>query len=188
MPCLSRASDSPDPPRSRCLARGSVSRHRYRHARLPAWRASAGAIILVIATAMGVRARTGPGGAIALVAFATAFGVIWAARSNLVALLTRNAELTMALGFVLTLPCCSCTRRSSRCSSSRPGCSASPTPTRRLRDHHRPATAQLRQLHPQDVRTIIVRRDGRHPARRLGGTGRGHRAHPRPRHHLTRRP
>jgi ABC-2 type transport system permease protein len=63
-----------------------------------------GAIILVIATAMGVRATTGPAGAIALIALATAFGVIWAALSNLVALLTRNAELTMALGFLLTLP------------------------------------------------------------------------------------
>ena len=63
-----------------------------------------GAIILVIATAMGVRAATGPAGAVALIALATAFGVIWAALSNLVALLTRNAELTMALGFLLTLP------------------------------------------------------------------------------------
>lgn len=63
-----------------------------------------GAIIVVIATAMGVRAATGPAGAIALIALAAAFGVIWAALSNLVALLTRNAELTMALGFLLTLP------------------------------------------------------------------------------------
>ena len=63
-----------------------------------------GAIILVIATAMGVRATTGPAGAVALIALATAFGVIWAALSNLAALLTRNAELTMALGFLLTLP------------------------------------------------------------------------------------
>ena len=63
-----------------------------------------GAIILVIATAMGVRAATGAAGAVALIALATAFGVIWAALSNLAALLTRNAELTMALGFLLTLP------------------------------------------------------------------------------------
>ena len=35
-----------------------------------------GAIILVIATAMGVRATTGPAGAVALIALATAFGVI----------------------------------------------------------------------------------------------------------------
>ena len=63
-----------------------------------------GAIILVIATAMGVRAATGPAGAVALIALATAFGVIWAALSNLAALVTRNAELTMALGFLLTLP------------------------------------------------------------------------------------
>ena len=63
-----------------------------------------GAIILVIATAMGVRAAPGPAGAVALIALATAFGVICAALSNLAALLTRNAELTMALGFLLTLP------------------------------------------------------------------------------------
>jgi ABC-2 type transport system permease protein len=63
-----------------------------------------GAIILVTATAMGARIRTGPAGAVALIALATAFGVIWAALSNLIALGTRNAELTMALGFLLTLP------------------------------------------------------------------------------------
>lgn len=63
-----------------------------------------GAIILLIATAMGVRAMTGPAGAIALIALATVFDAIWAALSNLVALLTRNSELTMALGFLLTLP------------------------------------------------------------------------------------
>jgi len=63
-----------------------------------------GAIILVIAAATGARTRAGPAGAIALIALATAFGVIWAALPNLIALLTRNAELTMALGYLLTLP------------------------------------------------------------------------------------
>ncbi len=63
-----------------------------------------GAIILVIAAAMGARFKTGPAGAITLLALGTVFGVIWAVLSNLIALLTRNAELTMALGFLLTLP------------------------------------------------------------------------------------
>lgn len=53
---------------------------------------------------MGARFRTGLAGAITLLALAAVFGVIWAALSNLIAMLTRSAELTMALGFLLTLP------------------------------------------------------------------------------------
>jgi ABC-2 type transport system permease protein len=60
-----------------------------------------GVIILCVAAAMG--ARVPAGGALLLV-LAVAFGVSWAAVANLIALTTRNAELTMALGFLLTLP------------------------------------------------------------------------------------
>lgn len=61
-------------------------------------------IVLGIAAAMGAGHHAGAG-AIALVAVsAVAFGVIWGCLSNLIALRTRNAELTMVLGFFLTLP------------------------------------------------------------------------------------
>jgi ABC-2 type transport system permease protein len=63
-----------------------------------------GAIILAVALAMGARVRTGWPGALALLAYATAFGVVWAALANLIALRTRNAELTMVAGLFLTLP------------------------------------------------------------------------------------
>ena len=61
-------------------------------------------ILIVIGVAMGARFRAGWPGFIVLVVFAVAFGVAWAAVSNLIALRTRNSELTMVLGFFLTLP------------------------------------------------------------------------------------
>jgi ABC-2 type transport system permease protein len=60
-----------------------------------------GMIILGVASAMG--AAVSPAAWLLLV-LAVAFGVVWAAVANLIALTTRNAELTMALGFLLTLP------------------------------------------------------------------------------------
>jgi ABC-2 type transport system permease protein len=63
-----------------------------------------GIVIELAATAIGARFATGAGGAMALLGYGTAFGVIWASVPNLIALRTRSAELTMALGFFLTLP------------------------------------------------------------------------------------
>ena len=63
-----------------------------------------GIVIELAAVAMGARFATGAGGALALLAYGTAFGVVWASVPNLIALRTRSAELTMALGFFLTLP------------------------------------------------------------------------------------
>ena len=63
-----------------------------------------GIVIELAAVAMGARFATGADGALLLLAYGTAFGVIWAAVPNLIALRTRSAELTMALGFFLTLP------------------------------------------------------------------------------------
>jgi ABC-2 type transport system permease protein len=63
-----------------------------------------GAIILGLAALMGARPVTGWPGALALLAYATAFGVVWACLSNLIALRTRNSELTMVAGLFLTLP------------------------------------------------------------------------------------
>jgi ABC-2 type transport system permease protein len=61
-------------------------------------------IILGLAVLMGASWRTGWPGALALLGCAVAFGVVWSSVSNLIALRTRNAELTMVAGLFLTLP------------------------------------------------------------------------------------
>lgn len=61
-------------------------------------------IVLLVAFAMGARIESGWTGGLLLVVLATVFGLIWAALSNLIALRTRNAELTMVVGLFLTLP------------------------------------------------------------------------------------
>jgi ABC-2 type transport system permease protein len=61
-------------------------------------------IVLLAAVACGARFHEGWTGAVLLVLLATAFGLAWATLSNLVALWTRNSELTMVLGLLLTLP------------------------------------------------------------------------------------
>jgi ABC-2 type transport system permease protein len=63
-----------------------------------------GAIILGVAILMGARPQTGVGGSLALLAYAAVFGVVWASLSNLIALRSKNAELTMVAGLFLTLP------------------------------------------------------------------------------------
>jgi ABC-2 type transport system permease protein len=63
-----------------------------------------GVIVLAVALAMGARVHTGPGGAVAILALAVLFGVVWASLTNLIALWSRNSELTMAVGLFLTLP------------------------------------------------------------------------------------
>jgi ABC-2 type transport system permease protein len=61
-------------------------------------------IVLGVAAAMGASDHAGPGGLALVIVFAVAFGVVWGCLSNLIALRTRNAELTMVVGFFLTLP------------------------------------------------------------------------------------
>jgi ABC-2 type transport system permease protein len=63
-----------------------------------------GAIILGVALGLGARVKTGFAGALALLVLAVLFGIVWASLSNLIALRTRNAELTMVAGLFLTLP------------------------------------------------------------------------------------
>jgi ABC-2 type transport system permease protein len=63
-----------------------------------------GTIILVLAVAMGARPQSGWLGALAMIGYAALFGVVWASLSNLIALRTRNSELTMVAGLFLTLP------------------------------------------------------------------------------------
>jgi ABC-2 type transport system permease protein len=62
-----------------------------------------GGIILALAVAMGARPSSVLG-VLALLGLATVFGVVWAGLSNLIALRTRNSELTMVGGLLLTLP------------------------------------------------------------------------------------
>lgn len=62
-----------------------------------------GGIIIALAVAMGARPHSALG-ALAILCFATLFGVIWAGLSNFIALRTRNSELTMVGGLLLTLP------------------------------------------------------------------------------------
>jgi ABC-2 type transport system permease protein len=63
-----------------------------------------GILILVVALAMGARIHTGIIGAVVMLATAALFGVAWAGLSNIVALRTRNSELTMMIGILLTFP------------------------------------------------------------------------------------
>jgi ABC-2 type transport system permease protein len=62
-----------------------------------------GGIILALAVALGARPHSVLG-ALALLAYAALFGVVWAGLSNLIALRTRNSEVTMVGGLLLTLP------------------------------------------------------------------------------------
>jgi ABC-2 type transport system permease protein len=63
-----------------------------------------GAIIVVLAVLMGVRPESGVLGTLAMIAYAALFGIVWASLSNLIALSTRNSEMTMVAGVLLTLP------------------------------------------------------------------------------------
>lgn len=63
-----------------------------------------GGMVLVIALLMGARIETGVPGAVIMLVTAALFGVVWAGLSNIVALRTRHAELTMMIGILLTFP------------------------------------------------------------------------------------
>ncbi len=61
-------------------------------------------VIIVVAFAMGTRFETGILGLAVIVLLAALFGMAWAGLSNIVALLTGNAELTMVIGILITFP------------------------------------------------------------------------------------
>jgi len=63
-----------------------------------------GVLVLVVALLMGARIHTGFVGFIVMLAVAALFGVAWAGLSNIVALRTRNSEMTMMVGILLTFP------------------------------------------------------------------------------------
>jgi ABC-2 type transport system permease protein len=65
--------------------------------------AQAGVVILA-AFAMGARYETGLVGIAMMIFLASIFGMAWAGLSNIVALRTQNAEVTMVIGIVLLFP------------------------------------------------------------------------------------
>ncbi len=63
-----------------------------------------GTIVLFVALLLGASVETGWLGALEMLGLATLYGVVWASLSNLIALRTRNSEMTMVAGLLLTLP------------------------------------------------------------------------------------
>ena len=63
-----------------------------------------GAMVLVVALIMGARIETGVPGMLIMLVVAALFGIVWAGLSNIVALKTRHAEMTMMIGILLTFP------------------------------------------------------------------------------------
>src|SRR5438128_2378016 len=63
-----------------------------------------GILIIVVALAMGATIKTGFVGALVMLFVAACFGIVWAALSNVVALRTKNSEMTMMIGILLTFP------------------------------------------------------------------------------------
>jgi ABC-2 type transport system permease protein len=62
------------------------------------------AVVILAAFLMGARYETGLLGILMMIALASLFGMAWAGLSNIVALRTQNAELTMVIGIVLLFP------------------------------------------------------------------------------------
>ena len=61
-------------------------------------------LIIIVSFIMGARFKTGFLGILAMILIAVLFGIAWAGISNVVALRTRNAELTMLIGILITFP------------------------------------------------------------------------------------
>jgi ABC-2 type transport system permease protein len=61
-------------------------------------------LLIALGVALGARLRAGWPGWLLFGVLAVAFGVVWASVSNLIALRTRNSEVTMVAGFFVTLP------------------------------------------------------------------------------------
>ncbi|GBE25003.1 MAG TPA: hypothetical protein ENG98_04140 [Actinobacteria bacterium] len=62
------------------------------------------AVVIVTAFAMGARYETGLAGLVVMIFLASIFGMAWAGLSNIVALRTQNAEVTMVIGIILLFP------------------------------------------------------------------------------------
>jgi DNA-binding SARP family transcriptional activator len=133
--------------------------------------AAQGVLILVIAVLMGARPAAGVAGVIALLGYATLFGVVWAGVSNLIAIRTRNSELTMVVGQFLT-PACAVPQPGllPEAAAARLAASRHRRESGRLRDRHRAAAHRCRQRlgsgHPDTDRA------GRGRTRPAAGRGR----------------
>lgn len=63
-----------------------------------------GVVVVLVALLLGARIETGVPGILLLLVLGALFGIAWAGLSNIVALRTKNAEMTMMLGILLTFP------------------------------------------------------------------------------------
>ena len=63
-----------------------------------------GTMVVTVALLMGARVETGVVGAVLMILIAALFGIAWAGLSNIVALKTRNGEMTMMMGILMTFP------------------------------------------------------------------------------------
>lgn len=61
-------------------------------------------VVIAAAFLMGARYETGVSGILMMIFLASIFGMAWAGLSNIVALRTQNAEVTMVIGIVLLFP------------------------------------------------------------------------------------
>lgn len=61
-------------------------------------------VVLAVAAAMGARVQTGGSGAAGVVVITVALGICAAGYSNVVALRTRNSQITMVAGMLVTMP------------------------------------------------------------------------------------
>ena len=61
-------------------------------------------LIILVAWLMGTRYTTGIGGMLMMLLLAALFGMAWAGLSNIIALRSGNAELTMMIGILITFP------------------------------------------------------------------------------------
>jgi len=61
-------------------------------------------IIIGVAILMGAHIKTGFLGYLAMVFIAALFGIAWAGLSNIIAIATKNSEVTMMAGMLLTFP------------------------------------------------------------------------------------
>lgn len=61
-------------------------------------------IIIGVALIMGAHIKTGIIGYLLMVLIAACFGIAWAGLSNIVAIATKNSEVTMMVGMLMTFP------------------------------------------------------------------------------------
>jgi ABC-2 type transport system permease protein len=61
-------------------------------------------IVIAVAYLMGFRMFTGISGIVLTLGIAAAFGIAWSGFSNIMALATRNSEVTMIAGILITFP------------------------------------------------------------------------------------